>query len=96
MNLEGKKVLVVGTGISGIAATELLVGQKIDTVLFDGNKELDVEKLKKELGDVLWYIAEACEALDLKLDDVMQTNIDKLAKRFKNGFTKEESINRKD
>ena len=41
MRLEGKKVLVVGTGISGIAATELLVGQKIDTVLFDGNKELD-------------------------------------------------------
>ena len=37
MRLEEKKVLVVGTGISGIAATELLVGQKIDTVLFDGN-----------------------------------------------------------
>jgi UDP-N-acetylmuramoylalanine--D-glutamate ligase len=45
MKLEGKKVLVVGTGVSGIAATELLVGQKIDTVLFDGNKELDKEKL---------------------------------------------------
>jgi UDP-N-acetylmuramoylalanine--D-glutamate ligase len=35
----------VGTGISGIAATELLVGQKINTVLYDGNKELDKEKL---------------------------------------------------
>ena len=45
MKLEDKKVLVVGTGISGVAATELLVGQKIDTVLFDGNKELDKEKL---------------------------------------------------
>ncbi len=45
MNLTDKKVLVVGTGISGIAATELLVGQKIDTVLFDGNKDLDREKL---------------------------------------------------
>ena len=45
MKLEDKKVLVVGTGISGIAATELLVGQQIDTVLFDGNKELDKEKL---------------------------------------------------
>ena len=45
MNLADKKVLVVGTGISGIAATELLVGQKIETVLFDGNKELDREKL---------------------------------------------------
>ena len=45
MRLEDKKVLVVGTGISGIAATELLVGQKIDTILYDGNKELDKEKL---------------------------------------------------
>lgn len=45
MNLEDKKVLVVGTGISGVAATELLVGQKINTVLFDGNKDLDKEKL---------------------------------------------------
>ena len=38
MKLEDKKVLVVGTGISGIAATELLVKQNIDTILFDGNK----------------------------------------------------------
>lgn len=45
MKLEDKKVLVVGTGISGIAATELLMKQKIQTVLFDGNKELDREKL---------------------------------------------------
>ena len=45
MNLADKKVLVVGTGISGIAATEILVGQNIDTVLYDGNKELDKEKL---------------------------------------------------
>jgi len=45
MKLEDKKVLVVGTGISGIAATELLVKQNIDTILFDGNKDLDLEKL---------------------------------------------------
>ena len=41
MSLQGKKVLVVGTGKSGIAATELLCANGIDTVLFDGNKELD-------------------------------------------------------
>lgn len=45
MKLDGKKVLVVGTGISGIAAAELLIGQNIETVIFDGNKDLDVEKL---------------------------------------------------
>ena len=45
MQMEGKRVLVVGTGISGIAATELLVNKKIDTVLFDGNENLDVDAL---------------------------------------------------
>ena len=45
MYLDDKNVLVVGTGISGIAAAELLIEQKIETALFDGNKELDVEKL---------------------------------------------------
>lgn len=45
MQLEGKKVLVVGTGISGIAATELLIKKQIDCLLFDGNKDLDRDKL---------------------------------------------------
>ena len=45
MQVEGKTVLVVGTGKSGIAATELLVSKGIDTILFDGNKDLNVDKL---------------------------------------------------
>lgn len=39
MNLDGKKFLVVGTGISGIAAAELLVGQGLETVLYDGDRK---------------------------------------------------------
>lgn len=45
MNLDDKKVLVVGTGISGVAATELLQKKGIAVTLFDGNKELDKESL---------------------------------------------------
>ena len=44
----------------------------------------------------MWYVAEVCEALDLSLDEVMEGNIEKLAKRFKDGFTVNESINRKE
>ena len=44
MKIEEQKVLVVGTGISGIAAAELLQSKNVDTVLFDGNKELDLNK----------------------------------------------------
>ena len=42
--------------------------------------------LIKELGDTMWYVAQACIALDVSFDEVIQTNIDKLMKRYPNGF----------
>lgn len=48
LDLTGKKVLVVGSGISGVAAAELLKKKGNEILLFDGNKELDVEALKKK------------------------------------------------
>lgn len=48
MDLTGKKVLVAGSGISGIAAAELLKKQQVEVVLFDGNKNLDIEVLKQK------------------------------------------------
>ncbi len=52
MKIEEQKVLVVGTGISGIAAAELLQSKNVDTVLFDGNKELDVNKLYEKAPEL--------------------------------------------
>lgn len=54
----------------------------------------DREHMKKELGDCMWMIAEACTALDISLDDVMQTNIDKLLARYPDGFDAEHSLHR--
>lgn len=48
MDLTGKTVLVVGSGISGVAATELLHKKGIKTILFDGNKDLDVADLREK------------------------------------------------
>ena len=45
MKIEDKKVLVVGTGVSGIAAAKLLLDKGVSTVLFDGNRYLDLKKL---------------------------------------------------
>lgn len=58
--------------------------------------EFDKEHIKKELGDCLWMIAEACEALDLDMDDVMHTNIDKLKARYPEGFSADRSLHRKE
>lgn len=48
MELTGRQVLVVGSGISGIAAVELLKKKGVKTVLFDGNQKLDLAELKKK------------------------------------------------
>lgn len=47
-----------------------------------------VDKLRKELGDLLWYIAATASDFDLTLDDIAQGNIDKLAERYPDGFVK--------
>lgn len=48
---------------------------------------IDRLKMKKELGDVLWYVAALCTEFDLSMEEVMQHNIDKLKARFPDGYT---------
>lgn len=55
---------------------------------------IDPEHMKKELGDCLWMIAEACTAMGFNMADVAQGNIDKLRKRFPEGFSVDRSLNR--
>lgn len=57
--------------------------------------EFDNQHIKKELGDCLWMIAEACTALGFEMDDVAQTNIDKLKARFPDGFNVDKDLHRK-
>ena len=71
-------------------------GEAIDLVkkhLFQGH-ELDREAMATELGDIAWYLAEAATALELDLDDILETNIAKLRRRYPEGFSAERSINR--
>ena len=58
--------------------------------------ELDRKNLLAELGDVAWYLAAAADALGYRLSDVFQANIEKLAKRYPNGFEAGRSISREE
>lgn len=58
--------------------------------------DFNEEHMKKEVGDLLWFVAEYCTAHEWKLEDVMQLNIDKLKARFPEGFDAEHSLHRKD
>jgi len=57
---------------------------------------MDIEHLKKEIGDCLWFIAELCTANQFELEDIMNMNINKLVKRYPDGFKIECSMSRKD
>jgi NTP pyrophosphatase (non-canonical NTP hydrolase) len=60
------------------------------------NHSLDFDKVEKELGDILYYVAWAANIHGITLDSVMQTNVNKLLKRYPNGFNSADSLNRKD
>ena len=75
-----------------------LSGEVVDLIkkhLFQGHP-LSREKMLEEAGDVAWYLAYLCTALDADLSDVMQANIDKLAIRYPEGFTELASMERVD
>lgn len=57
---------------------------------------LDEEHAKKELGDLLWFIAEYCTAQGWTLEEIAQKNIDKLIARYPQGFESERSIHRQE
>lgn len=57
---------------------------------------VDRDHLIKELGDCLWMIAEACDAIDVPMEYVMAVNIKKLEERFPEGFSAEKSLHRKE
>ena len=88
-HLSKKDVLI--NSVMGLCGES---GEAIDIVkkwLAQGH-ELDKERLTKELGDIAWYLAEAATALDLPLEQVFQVNIDKLRKRYPNGFEVRKSL----
>lgn len=73
-------------------------GEAIDIVkkhLFH-NHPLDKDGLIMELGDIAWYLAEAANALDIPLEEILMRNIEKLKKRYPEGFQRERSLHRAD
>jgi NTP pyrophosphatase (non-canonical NTP hydrolase) len=91
--LDKKDVLI--NGVMGLCGES---GEVIDIVkkhLAQGH-ELDRDKIIKELGDVAWYMAEIATVLDVELEDVLVQNIEKLKKRYPEGFSTEKSLNREE
>ena len=55
---------------------------------------MDITHAKKELGDIMWYVACMAESFGWSLDEIMEMNIDKLRKRYPDGFDVERANRR--
>lgn len=73
-------------------------GEVVDLIkkhIYQGHS-LNVTEFKKELGDVLWYVSYLADTYGLTLDDVMETNIKKLERRYPRGFEVNASVHREE
>lgn len=87
--LSAKEQLLNGVmGLCGEA------GEAIDIVkkwMAQGH-DLDRSRLASELGDIAWYLAQTATALGLRLEDILSANIEKLRKRYPEGFERGRSV----
>lgn len=96
MTTRNKALSQEDTLINGVMGLCGESGEAIDIVkkyIMQGHN-LDVEHLAKELGDIAWYLALTATAIGYNLDDIFNANIEKLKKRYPEGFEPEKSINR--
>lgn len=87
---DGVDIVNAALGLAGEAGE---VADLVKKWSFQGH-ELDVPRIVEELGDVLWYIALAAEALNIGMEELMSRNIQKLLRRYPEGFDPERSVHR--
>ena len=79
-----ERLLTAGVGINAEGGEFLEIIKK---VIFQGKpwNQDNREHLIIELGDLMWYVAQACMALDISFEEVVETNVKKLEKRYPGG-----------
>lgn len=94
LDINIPSLLTAAFGLSSEAGEFTEIVKKI---LFQG-KPLDADNvfhMKRELGDIAFYLAVACSALDVPVSEIIQMNVEKLSARYPDGFSVEKSENRK-
>ena len=87
------------TAALGLTAESGEFTEIVKKIILQGKpyNEDNVFHMKRELGDICWYIAQACMALDTTFDEIIEMNVDKLKKRDPGGeFNVHQSENRKE
>tara|TARA_X000000368_G_scaffold54533_1_gene38780 strand:+ start:5550 stop:5960 length:411 start_codon:yes stop_codon:yes gene_type:complete len=98
LDREGANIERLTTAGVGLAAESGEFLEIVKKMVFQGKpwNEGNREHLIIELGDTMWYVMQACMALDVSLDDVVRRNVEKLEKRYPGGsFDVNHSENRR-
>tara|TARA_Y100000996_G_scaffold378249_1_gene330798 strand:- start:86 stop:496 length:411 start_codon:yes stop_codon:yes gene_type:complete len=99
LDREGSNINRLTTAAVGISAEGGEFMEIVKKMVFQGKPWNDAnrEHLIVELGDVMWYVAQACMALDVSFDDVVERNVEKLKARYPGGeFDVHHSENRRE
>ena len=91
-SLKDKKIINACLGLSGE------VGELVDIFkkfYFQGHSLNELE-IKKELGDIFWYLNLICQSMDTSFSEVFDLNIEKLRKRYGEKFDSQKSVNREE
>lgn len=87
---DERRLINFSMGLAGEAGEACDAVKKI---VFHGHS-LDQDKLRDELGDVMWYLAMFAKTCGLTLEEIAEANIEKLRQRYPEGFEPDRSINR--
>lgn len=90
-----KDLPMVLNGVLGLNGEAGECADMVKKHLFQGH-ELDNEHFAIELGDVAWYLAVSAHSIGYDLETVLQMNVDKLRRRYPNGFEAERSLHREE
>ena len=99
LNGENSDIQRLLTAAVGLSAESGEFTEIVKKIIFQGKPYYDdnIYHMKRELGDIMWYLAQACMALNTNFNEILEMNIDKLKSRYPGGeFDAHYSENRKE
>ena len=87
LEANGANVTQMMTAAFGLSAEAGEFTEVVKKIIFQGKPvtEENMFHLKRELGDIMWYVAQACIGMNISIDEILQMNVDKLADRYPDG-----------
>jgi len=87
---------MLNTAALGLSGESGEIADHVKKVMFHGHPLDDAtrDKIAKEIGDILWYCAMGARGLGIGLGEIARMNVEKLKKRYPEGFSSERSLNR--